>query len=559
VSTAVLRPRVLAALAAIVAGFTGATVTPVWTVAALALATLGAGLLIAPPSAGLGRWIDWGRAWRLTRWPRRLLAVIVGIPFVTVYPATALLVAVLGAIAYLSRRAPLAGALLALGLFEFGGLLKIMLTFQGTPGGVSPETMGAAAIDLGLVIGLLPLIWRDRLRSVGSVWAAAGRGEKVVLALLPCWLAVSVVQILQVGIGQGAYGFRLSQAYAFLALAGLVMVVRFDRRRLASGLLLVGGLVAAYAVVRALTGLTPAEQTYAISRSPDFQYGETFRAIGSAESAPALASLVTPIFAFAVGAGLAWRRYRVAAWSTAGLALIANILTYTRISVLAMLGVAALTTLAWFVLSRPSRRRVVAGLVCGVVLLAAVAAAVIVQGTGSAGSSARVQGFVDPAGDASIRERVDTWGRAFDAFTAKPFGNGVGSVGSAAAKAGVTRDNGGTPVTDSSFLKVLVEQGVVGAPLFYAGILGICCLLLLRLRRAPPRRRGLLLASLAGFGSFVMLWTVGEYIEQPGKALAWILLGVALGEAFRPALTRSASRAQKPALAPAPPTYVADA
>jgi hypothetical protein len=39
-------------------------------------------------------------------------------------------------------------------------------------------------------------------------------------------------------------------------------------------------------------------------------------------------------------------------------------------------------------------------------------------------------------------------------------------------------------------------------------------------------------AALAGFIGFLVLCLMGEYIEQPGKAFAWALLGIASWEAF---------------------------
>ena len=46
--------------------------------------------------------------------------------------------------------------------------------------------------------------------------------------------------------------------------------------------------------------------------------------------------------------------------------------------------------------------------------------------------------------------------------------------------------------------------------------------------------RPLGVAALAAFSSFLVLFLMGDYIEQPGKALSWTLLGVASWEAYRP-------------------------
>ena len=46
--------------------------------------------------------------------------------------------------------------------------------------------------------------------------------------------------------------------------------------------------------------------------------------------------------------------------------------------------------------------------------------------------------------------------------------------------------------------------------------------------------RPLGVAALVAFSSFLVLFLMADYIEQPGKALAWTLLGIAGWEAYRP-------------------------
>ena len=86
--------------------------------------------------------------------------------------------------------------------------------------------------------------------------------------------------------------------------------------------------------------------------------------------------------------------------------------------------------------------------------------------------------------------------------------------------------------TDNSYMKVLQEQGVLGGLLFMAGLGGLVVLLALRLARIGVTRRPLGTAALTGFSGFLVLMLMGEYIEQPGKLLAWTLLGVAAWEAI---------------------------
>jgi O-antigen ligase len=307
---------------------------------------------------------------------------------------------------------------------------------------------------------------------------------------------------------------------------------------LVRGILVLTGLLAGYAALRAATGLTAAERTYAISRTPDFAYGDAFRAIGSLGSAIALASVLTPIFAFCATFGLMARRWRVQAWLVACLALVAAFFTYTRVSLLAMVVAVVGGAVLWALLSRPSRARVALAGLATVAVLGGVVAGVVATSSVSPSASARAQGFVDPGSDASIHERLSTWHRAIDAFSAEPQGYGVGTVGGAAQSAGTTIGHGISDTTDNSFLKVLVEQGVIGAGPFALGMIALGAVAARRLLRAGSRGRGLGLAALAGYGGFVLLWLAGEYIEQPGKVIAWLLLGIALGEGFLPAVHR---------------------
>jgi O-antigen ligase len=187
-------------------------------------------------------------------------------------------------------------------------------------------------------------------------------------------------------------------------------------------------------------------------------------------------------------------------------------------------------------------RSLLAGAVVGVLALGGLAGLVVVSSSGKSAEQ-HAQGFVDPAGDQSLQLRFDTWKQALDEFKAQPLGRGVGTVGSAA----VSRVPVGTipadlSTTDNSFLKVLVEQGILGWPLFVLGVLGTCGLVIARAWRAPPRRRAFTLVALCGFASFPLLWLAGEYIEQPGKVLAWLLLGIAVGEAFRAEIREAPKR-----------------
>ncbi len=81
---------------------------------------------------------------------------------------------------------------------------------------------------------------------------------------------------------------------------------------------------------------------------------------------------------------------------------------------------------------------------------------------------------------------------------------------------------------------MLQEQGFLGGALFILGVVGIAVLCARRLPRVNPLERPLGVAALVAVASFLVLFLTGDYIEQPGKALCWTLLGVAAWESYRP-------------------------
>jgi O-antigen ligase len=134
---------------------------------------------------------------------------------------------------------------------------------------------------------------------------------------------------------------------------------------------------------------------------------------------------------------------------------------------------------------------------------------------------------LDPLGDKSVQLRFETWEGELDDAIAHPLGRGLGTVGAASAP---TR--GQLRTSDNSFIKVLVEQGVLGVALFAAGLLGAVALLARRLQGAAAELRAAGLAALAGFVAFLGVAMAGEAVEQPGKVVAWGLLGMAAAYAF---------------------------
>jgi hypothetical protein len=162
----------------------------------------------------------------------------------------------------------------------------------------------------------------------------------------------------------------------------------------------------------------------------------------------------------------------------------------------------------------------------------------MVAGKANPATEWRAKALSHPLSDYSVTTRIDHWGDTLARVADEPLGSGIGTVGRA------TVHGHSAVFTDNSYLKVLREQGFAGGLLFLLGVGGIALAAGVRLVREDPLRRPLGAASLAAFSGFLALMVMAEYIEQPGKVLAWTLLGVAVWEAIG---RSAAEREQLPA------------
>lgn len=445
-----------------------------------------------------------------------------------VWPATMAVGAIVSGIAVLAWRAP--GWALAAGilLFGFEGSVKILLGLEPTPLPVSSRAAGAGALDVALFAAVAGALAADRLSTPRAIWATASRPERGAIVLLGAWLVLSFLQIAQSGdVGNGVEGFRLFQAYVVVAVAALaVAAAHGNGGRATRALLGVGLVVAGYAVARVLAGPADAEVLYALSFESTTQYGGAVRAVGSFSGAVGLSSFLTPLLVFALVAGFLVPRVRRTAWALAALALVGVLASYGRAPLLAIAVGLAFALAIVFTARDVTRRRklMAAGFVLGV--LGLTTAGVLLATRSSPVLRERAAIVIDPGGDESLQIRLDTWSEALERIGREPFGQGVGTVGSVTAQ-------GRLLTTDNSFLKVLVEQGVVVGGMFLVGLFAAVALLVRRLRRATAEPRGIGVAALAGFVAFLALAATGEYVEQPGKVVAWALLGLAVAEAWR--------------------------
>jgi O-antigen ligase len=454
---------------------------------------------------------------------------VVAVIGAAVWPFSLALVFGVVGLVLLARTSPAASFVIAVAAFGWEGTLKVLLTYEGTPTPFESKAVVAAALDVALVAAIAALFVRDRGTVVRQVWATATRFERTVFVLLAAWIAVSVLQIPQSGdISQGLHGFRLSQLYVLAAPAAVVAFWpsrrTHDRVRL---LLALVTAIAFYAALRVAVGPSDIERSYALDLPTVAEYGDVFRGVGSFSSAIGLGSFLAPLAAFAAVTALLIPRLRLLAVVTFAAAITGIIGSYGRAPLLAIgVGVGCATL---FLLLRGGRSRRAKLMVIGafVALLAVGSVSIIVASRISPGIELRTRGILHPAGDRSLDLRTGTWDKAIRTIRDHPLGLGLGRVGRA------TASGERQPVaTDNSFLKVFVEQGVAIGVLFMLAVLGLVVALLRRLGRLSPNRSALGLAALAGFVAFVATFAVAEYIEQPGKVLAWSLLGLAIAQAF---------------------------
>lgn len=475
---------------------------------------------------------------RLPVWTWLPPAAFVALVITLIWPMLGLVAAAVISVSVLALRAPLYALPVALVLLGFEGSIKMRLSIEDAPYAIS---LGAALIDLALFISLVGLIVSDRAQTLRLLWQRAGRAERLVAYALVGWLALAVLQIpLGGNLVDGVEGFRLVHLYVPAFLGGVILAARMPPDRLSQLLLWVIAPIAAYAALRGILGPTDNEREFVEMRTNNFEVGEAPRNSGSFTSSLGLASFLVPAAVFALVLAYLVPGRRPLALFVFLLSMVGVIASYVRTALVAIVAgtlvLAALMVRGAGVSAR--HRRYAAGLI--VLVLLGGYGATLVAGTADERAEKRAESLLNPLQDESVQTRFDTWEASLEKVVDEPVGTGLGTVGSATVSAGDRGDNqdgdmsGRGTYTDSSYLLILQEQGFIGGALFLFGIVGLTLLCGHRLAAGQPLQRPLGAAALAAFGSFLVLFLMGDYIEQPGKVLSWMLLGVASWEAYRP-------------------------
>jgi len=470
-----------------------------------------------------------------------IAAAVVIVPIaaflVAVYPSLCVLAVAVAATIALSVRAPPYAVAVVLLLFGAEGSIKERLAVDLPPFGVAPETIGAAALDLAFVSAVAGVILADRGRSLVAIWRGAGRGARVALVLLGSWWGLSLLQIPVSGnTVLGLSGFRLTQAYVLGALAGLALLSKRRSERMVLCFIGVLLLVSAYAAVRAVVGPSAGERAFALSKltTPLVPAGgqHVFRNVGSFSGAIGLASFLVPAGAFAFALGLLSPRFRLVCWFVASFATVAVVGTQIRAGLVA-LGVGIFLVAVLRLSQLQVSHRVKIAVATAVVALLGLGGTFLV----SSGFEQRGEGIANPLSDPSVRSRLKIWEDSLRIVKAHPLGTGLGTVGRATATSTTF-----ATTTDNSYVKIFREQGVPGGLLFVFGVFGTSIAAGRRFLRVGLRSRPLGVAALGGFVSLLVLGLSSEAIEQPGKVLWWVLLGLCCWEAFGRSSEPSAGR-----------------
>jgi O-Antigen ligase len=442
------------------------------------------------------------------------------------WPTMAILLPLLGLACGLALRAPLHALLLAVLVLGFVGTIKARFLAEGVP---SSDEVGAVLIDLFLLAAFVGIVARDRGRALRALWRSAGGVERIVWSIFVAWLALSVVQVAQGDrLVDALQGFRLTQAYVAFLIVGLAVASLTAPRedRFVKPLLVVLGIVSAYAVLRTVTGPTAWEKAFALERSGHSMFEDLSRTLGSFSSPTEIASFLVPVAAFALTVGCLHVRLRVLGLVTFLLATVAVVASYVRVGVVAI--AVAATVLAVVVVASRATSRLTKLLALALVVLVAggTYAGALVAADKTDRTSVRARGFSDPLSDDSLKTRWRTWTRTVEQIRDEPLGTGLGTVGNAAI---VGRRES---FTDNYFLKVAREQGILGALLFVVGLIGALVLLAVRLTRGNPLERPLAVAALTTGAAMMTISILGEYLEGPGKVLLWVVLGLGLWDAY---------------------------
>ena len=415
-------------------------------------------------------------------------------------------------------------------------------TLSGAYGSLRAFTGLSAAlpIDLilaGLWVGLVLSRIAARERTPRRAWAGL-----VVIAL---YVAVSALQIITTpDQTAGFFSFRLEGWYLlaiFLIAYGAWEKVTYTR--IARGVIVVSGLVGAYASLRFFIGPAGAERDLAITVGGVYNFvGGKLRDVGSFAGGHALSFWAGMTAPFCLAAALGWRdRWRLVAGAAFPVLAFAVLASKARGGFLGLV-VGTVLVLVLYQLARS-----VPGLHLGSTAAVILTAVVLVGGAlafvaGSAGQLSRYTDIFNCSREIACVDRKQKWDEALPVIEKHPFGQGIGSASADLALRGSNLTIA-VYTLDNSYLKIAWEQGIPVLALFVAGM----GLLLLRLSWTATRVRDREAATMGigaagALASALACFYTEMFIENVQVVGLWLIVG--LGCAFLLNAERDAAEAR---------------
>ena len=371
------------------------------------------------------------------------------------------------------------------------------------------------------------------------------------VAVLLLYIAITFLEIpTAASIGLGIKSFSYSPWYMLLvpllALAGwgLSTYLRIYRALIAIALL-----VGLYAVFRQIVGPADSERALAQQSAGVFNtIGGELALIGSFPNRHELAFFVTCATPFCLAATLIERRrlWRLAAAAAIALSLSAAYATDVRAAIPALIAGGG-TVVALNLVSGRGRGTVLAQTVGAVAIAATVGAFLFTVVVGP--DSSRYGAILSPSGDPSYQAHIKKWQAALDDLHGHPFGKGLGTAGRLAEQGAGPFVTVGTYAIDSSYLKIVYEQGFPLLVLFAIAMIALLVELMRRSVRArSPGVRALAIGAAGTLVAALSMFITGQYMESLDSLFLWIAIGTAIGAiaAERAEISRAESGEQMP-------------
>ena len=355
------------------------------------------------------------------------------------------------------------------------------------------------------------------------------------LAFTLLYVYVTLVQlVLDSGNPAAGRGFMSSAwfmlAVPLIALAGWRPSVH---ERMAKGIVVVSGLVGAYAVYRLSTHISLTEFKR-WGYDPYNYVGGKLRLLGSFPTGQDLGGWTAVVIPFCLaGAFMFDRRWRIGAFAAAGLCAVALVGSQERIAVVAL----ALGTLTVLVLHEGSRgfggRKLGTTLTALIAMVALGVAAYQITGGTSDRVTHSYSSLLRPfdRSDPSVDARLYKWDVAVRDLRSHPFGYGLGTANLQSAHLLGAHESVGQFAVDNGFLNVALEQGFAIMLAFALAVIVLTADLARKALVLPDRLSAGIAAGAAGtmVACFVMFWAVA-FQDGPRALPIWIIAGLGLAQ-----------------------------